>query len=97
MAVGGDAHADAARCRARMPKSCLPSSHIAADELRVVGVIDGVRGVGAEVGDLVADGFREVVDDGVFEFEGAVIGSDGYGRRGGWRLIPAWATRLGWR
>ena len=75
VAVGGDAHADA-RGAGEDAEIIGAIGDVAGDEVRVVGVIDRAVGVGAEVMDVMADGL-EVGDDGVFEIEGAVIGSDG--------------------
>ena len=73
--VRRDAHADAGRA-GEDAKIIGPIRDRAGYEICVIRVIHRVLSLGAEVLDLVADGF-EMGDDGVLEIDGAVIGSDG--------------------
>ena len=69
--VGGDGHADA-RSATEDAEGAVTALNRGADFFCIDGVIDGLGGVGAEVN--VVDAFVfEVFDDGVLDFQAAVI------------------------
>ena len=91
--VGGDAHADA-RSAAEDAEIEGLVGDIAGDHIGVVGIIDRTIVMGAEIVDLVTDRF-EVGNNGVFEVEGAVIGSNGNAKSGVAHGVAGFKTGAG--
>lgn len=74
VAVRSDAHADA-RGAGEDAEIEGAIGDVAGDGVREIGIVNGIRGVGAEILDFVASP-TEVGDDGVFHFKSAMIGAD---------------------
>lgn len=96
VAVCRDGHADSGGA-GQDAEIVSAIGHIAGDEVRVVGVIHGLTRMRSEIMDFVTH-FLKVGNYGVFEIDGAVIGSEGnaecgmaHGRAG----IQDWEFQIG--